>query len=294
MSQPSDVKSGLTQESLETLNQAIQELEKGAARGRILKGSLTSPESSSRAPVGLIFLADPKNPKPIQPLVERISRFDFRLSLPLRLSNILRRVSFLNREVKRLKKQVMVDEMTGMYNFRFFRKQLKTEIARAERTGFPCSLIILDIDHFKRINDTYGHPIGDRVLKEVARRILRSIRIIDYAARYGGEEFAVILPSTGLVEAIRIAERVRVSISEHPFLFPGQDPITLTISGGVAEFSELFYTSMVSLIEAADKALYQAKEQGRNRIGYAKKDLEKITGVGVRPEERDILLKPSE
>ncbi len=294
MSQPSDVKSGLTQESLEVLNQAIQELEKSAARGRILKGSLTSPESSSRAPVGLIFLADPKNPKPIQPLVERISRFDFKLSLPLRLSKILRRVSFLNREVKRLKKQVMVDEMTGMYNFRFFRKQLKTEIARAERTGFPCSLIIFDIDHFKRINDTYGHPIGDRVLKEVARRILRSIRIIDYAARYGGEEFAVILPSTGLVEAIRIAERVRISISEHPFLFPGQAPIALTISGGVAEFSELFYTSMDSLIEAADKALYQAKEQGRNRIGYAKKDLEKITGVGVRPEERDILLKPSE
>ncbi len=278
-------------EPLEELNETIRKMEENHSNPPVLKGSLIPPDSPHKSPIGLILLADPKNPKPIRALIKKISGTDFKLTLPFKLSKILYRLSFLNREVKRLKKQVMVDEMTDMYNFRFFRKQLKTEIARSARTGSPCSLIIFDIDYFKRINDTHGHLVGDRVLKETAKRILRSIRVIDYAVRYGGEEFAVILPSTGLVEAISIAERIRRAISDHPFRFSGCSPISLTMSGGVAEFSDLFYTTMGTLIEAADKALYQAKNQGRNRIGYFKKDLEKITEVGVRPEERKFLLK---
>ncbi len=281
-------------EPFEELSQVIRALEEDLSGPQILTGSVTPPDAPHKSPVGLLFLADPKNPQPIRQLIKKLSGVDFRLSLPLKLSKLLYRLSRLNREVKRLKKQVMIDEMTGMYNFRFFKKQLKTEIARAERTGLPCGLVILDIDHFKNINDTFGHPTGDRVLRETARRILRSIRVIDYAVRYGGEEFSVILPSTGLVESIRIAERIRKAIAEHPFLIPGHTPISLSISGGVAEFSDLFYTTMENLIEAADKALYQAKKGGRNRIACIEKDLKKVVETGVIPEERAFLLNAEE
>ncbi len=162
----------------------------------------------------------------------------------------------------------MLDELTGMYNLRFFRKQLRIETARTKRSGFPCSLIIFDIDHFKRVNDTYGHPVGDQAIKEVTRRILRSIRSIDYAARLGGEEFSIILPSTRLADAVRVGDRVRKVISESPFHIPGASPVKLTVSGGVAEYSIHLDSSPENLLKEADGALYRAKRGGKSQISY--------------------------
>ena len=162
----------------------------------------------------------------------------------------------------------MIDELTGMYNLRFFERQLEIESKRSKRYGTPCALILFDIDHFKRINDCYGHPMGNKILKEVAGRIKRSVRETDFAARYGGEEFAVLLPFTDLGHGVRVAERIRETISEEPFPLPGLPPVELTISGGVAEFSLHLCASPHSFVTAADVALYQAKKLGRNRIGF--------------------------
>ncbi len=286
--------SGIAQEeALKDLNKIIQDLSENPSEKAITKGILVSKTDQKKRPFGILLLANPGNSSYFNNLLAELKPIDFMIHFPVKINELFHRLSYLNREIKKLKKQVMIDEMTRMYNYRFFKKQLKTEINRSQRTGFPCSLILLDIDHFKAINDNYGHLTGNEVIKEVAKRIKRSIRTIDYPARYGGDEFAVILPSTGLVEAIGIAERIRKSIADDSFKRPDIPPLSLTVTGGVAEFSDLFHTSMKSLIEAADKALYQAKEMGRNLIGYAKDDLDKITGVGVRREEKELLLKTS-
>ena len=277
-----------SQETLTSLNNTIAELTDKADTDTITSGVLYA--SSKKKPFGLIFVISHQDSGVIKKLIKKMANPGFYLSFPLQIQEILYKLSRLKKDVNRLKKQVAIDEMTGMYNFRFFRKQLKTEIARARRTGLSCSLIIFDIDHFKRVNDTFGHPAGDAVLKEITRRIITTIRSIDYPIRYGGEEFAVILPETGLVEAIRIAERVRKAVVAKPFRLNTHPPVTVTISGGVAEFSDLFASSMETFIEAADRALYQAKDGGRNRISFSKSDFDKITKVGVALDERAFLL----
>ncbi len=275
---------------IETINEAILYLSGKIPSKSVAKGTVVISEPHKKTPIGLLFLVKPNYRKPFKHLLKKIQATDFQLSFPIKLSKVLDRLTYLNREIRRLKNQVMVDAMTGMYNYRFFKKQLKTEIARSNRTGLPCSLILLDIDRFKSINDAYGHLVGNEIIKGVAKKIMKFTRSIDYPARYGGDEFAVILPSTGLQEAIRIAERVRASVSGKPFELPNLPPLTVTLSGGVAEFSDLLHTTMRALIEAADKALYQAKEKGRNQIGYSEEDLAKIVGIGLRLEEKELLL----
>jgi len=277
-----------SRENLTAFNNTLAELTDKADTNALASGVLYT--SSKEKPFGLILVAGRGYSGALKKIIKKIPRPDFYLPFPVRIKTILHKLSRLERDVNRLKKQVTVDEMTGMYNFRFFRKQLKREIARAGRTGLPCSLIMFDIDHFKHVNDTYGHQAGDTVLKEITRRITTAIRSIDYPIRYGGEEFAVILPETGLVEAIRIAERVRETVAEKPFRLNSHPPITVTISGGVAEFSNLSTTSMETFIEAADRELYQAKNGGRNRISFSKADFDKITKTGVDLDERALLL----
>lgn len=171
--------------------------------------------------------------------------------------------AIIHRKTERL---AFTDTLTGLYNHRFFQETLHQEFIRARRYGKPLSLMIMDIDHFKQFNDTWGHLTGDRVLSHVARIFHGSMREkIDTVARYGGEEFAVILPETLLQGASLFAERVRSSIETTPL--PGdQANLKITISIGVACTTVTHCDKPSELIEAADKALYQAKNGGRNRV----------------------------
>lgn len=164
------------------------------------------------------------------------------------------------------------DAVTGIYNKHAFAKRLDEEFSHAKRASLPLSLLMIDIDFFKKVNDTYGHLAGDFVLTHVAKRIGQTIRNEDILARYGGEEFVVILRGIEGEGAIHLAERVRTAVEEEPMLFEGHS-IPSTISIGVATFKGTNFDSPKSLIDSADQFLYAAKESGRNRVkaeGYPK------------------------
>ncbi|MEQ9321353.1 MAG: GGDEF domain-containing protein [Polyangiaceae bacterium] len=156
------------------------------------------------------------------------------------------------------------DPLTKAYNKKYFVDQLGVEIAYAKRHRTPLSLVIFDLDHFKRINDTYGHVAGDMVLMELAELVQAMLRTEDVFARYGGEEFAIILRGIALSDAGVLAERLRAAVEQRPFVNSGQR-LPVTVSVGVAEFDEQVEDS-IGLVEAADGALYAAKQSGRNKV----------------------------
>jgi len=157
------------------------------------------------------------------------------------------------------------DPMTQMYNRRFFMETYGREVTRARRYDRQLSVLMLDLDLFKSVNDTFGHLAGDHVLKMVGRTIQRTLRMEDILARYGGEEFSAILPDIKLAEAADAAERVRVAVEKRAYTFDGF-PIPLTISLGAAQLREGDDSDGVSLIKRADDRLLSAKEGGRNRV----------------------------
>jgi len=155
----------------------------------------------------------------------------------------------------------ITDGLTGLYNHRHFHEQLEVEVNRAQRYDLNLSLIMIDLDHFKKFNDSYGHLEGDTLLRKIAQILKSSLRETDYVARYGGEEFAVILPETNKAGASFAAERVRKTISEQTF---GEVGEKMTISLGVASYPD-DACLRTDLIKKADEALYRAKKEGRNR-----------------------------
>jgi diguanylate cyclase (GGDEF)-like protein len=173
---------------------------------------------------------------------------------------------------KKLEEQSITDALTGLRNRRFFDERLHEEFGRAQRYSDPVSLIMLDLDHFKRVNDRWGHQAGDLVLRESAELIRASLRDPDIPARYGGEEFAVILPKTHVQGALAVAERVWRAIGGKVFRLPGAEleasavEVRITVSIGVAFFPSKDITSAPLLVKYADEALYQAKHSGRNSI----------------------------
>jgi diguanylate cyclase (GGDEF)-like protein len=156
------------------------------------------------------------------------------------------------------------DALTGLFNRRRFSDVLKREFAVTKRYRNTLSCLMMDLDHFKQINDRYGHDAGDQVLKEVARRITGSLREVDLAARYGGEEFVVLLPHTGRVDARVVAERLLRNIRGQSFQF-GSEVHTLTVSIGYAGNADVHSDRAEDLVKLADLALYEAKRAGRNR-----------------------------
>jgi diguanylate cyclase (GGDEF)-like protein len=157
------------------------------------------------------------------------------------------------------------DHLTGLFNRRFLMESLDKEVQRASRKDGQVALLMLDIDHFKRINDNYGHLQGDVVLQKVSLHIQRELRNYDIAARYGGEEFVAVLPDTTLKEAFHVADRIRLSVQGMCFAGAlAKEQITASL--GVATFPSPCYDDIDGLLRAADEALYQAKEEGRNRV----------------------------
>jgi len=166
----------------------------------------------------------------------------------------------------RLRAQATIDPLTGCHNRRGFDEILDVEFSRSKRYNRPISLVLLDIDHFKRVNDEYGHEVGDHALQRIGRAVRHTFRSTDSACRFGGEEFALIFPETGKDEAERLAERLRVLIETLP---PNAEvPRSLTASFGVAAYPD-DGRDIATLIRAADRALYLAKAQGRNRVERA-------------------------
>jgi len=171
-------------------------------------------------------------------------------------------------EHARTRRLASTDGLTEGYNHRTFQERLSQEIARADRYNRPLSVLMIDVDHFKVYNDTYGHPQGDIVLQDLARLLREMSRTSDTVARYGGEEFAIILPETDSVGAQKISQRLCEQVERYPF--PGKDLMpggALTISIGVATHASA--GSKDALLQAADTALYTAKREGRNRVHVA-------------------------
>ncbi|NOK22564.1 GGDEF domain-containing protein [Corallococcus praedator] len=157
------------------------------------------------------------------------------------------------------------DGLTRVYNKKYFMETVRKEFAYCLRHRVPLSLVLFDVDHFKRINDVYGHPAGDFVLTRIAQRVADTVRTEDLLARYGGEEFALMLRESAEDAALACAERCRVAVDRADFIFSGT-PIKVTISLGVATLLDSDFSQPEDLISAADKYLYRAKHAGRNRV----------------------------
>ena len=182
--------------------------------------------------------------------------------LALQTAKDVRRITVLDHES-------FTDPLTGMYNRRFMQQRLREEVSKARRYEFDLAVLLLDLDHFKRVNDEHGHQVGDRLLIEVGHLVGRELRDSDILARYGGEELLVIAPNTDPSSATTFAERLREAIEKHHFApepdSPPERDIRITVSIGVSCYGEQA-SDEDSLVRVADENLYQAKNAGRNRV----------------------------
>ena len=185
-----------------------------------------------------------------------------RVKVQLKIKSLQDELRKANELLKRL---TNIDHLTNLFNRRYLAEILDGEFFRARRNNEYLSLIIVDIDYFKKVNDTYGHQNGDVVLGAVASLAQRQLRAYDSAARYGGEEFVLVIPGTSLAGGVMVAERLRQAVLEHSFPPPLED-LTVTISAGVATYPSPNVDSVDSLFRQADEALYRAKQNGRNRV----------------------------
>src|SRR4029077_14017039 len=167
---------------------------------------------------------------------------------------------------KRLEKLAATDALTGCLNRRALSEELEAELDRARRYNLALTILLADIDRFKLVNDTRGHIAGDSVLRQVGEILRREARSVDLVARYGGEEFVVVMPETALQGALIFAERLRRRIMHHDFAHPGENPVNITVSIGLASFPDERVTSADSFVALADQALYRAKNEGRNLV----------------------------
>jgi len=190
------------------------------------------------------------------------------------LTSLQRELTKKNLELEKLYKQMqeiaITDRLTKAYNRWGFYDLAEIEIERTKRYQYPLSLITFDLDHFKRINDTYGHPTGDLVLEKTAARCKNKLRASDIFGRMGGEEFAILMPEANEAGAQLVAERIRQAVSE-PITFDG-DSLTITVSLGVTSLSKEHF-NLGKMLWCADRALYQAKEKGRNQVVVGCKDV---------------------
>ena len=187
--------------------------------------------------------------------------------LQLRLKRVLRERQLKHERtliLEQLKELAITDDLTKLFNSRHFYNQIEQEVSRYNRYKRPFSILLIDVDHFKHFNDTYGHLEGDRILRRVARLITSCMRTMDTAYRYGGEEFTVLLPETTCDAALTVAERIKESVCNESLDYINNARVTVSI--GATEYSDLDTVS--DLVKRADRAMYIAKQKGRNRIAY--------------------------
>jgi two-component system cell cycle response regulator len=172
---------------------------------------------------------------------------------------------FLREKLDHNLEMAVTDPLTGLHNRRYMNGQLDALVARANRGGDPVAVLVLDIDHFKAVNDSLGHDAGDEVLREFSVRLATNVRAVDLPCRFGGEEFVVVMPGTTLEDAHRIAERIRRDVGASAFRILGGEPLSITVSVGVAATMGADDTP-ASLLKRADEGVYEAKKAGRNRV----------------------------
>ena len=223
-------------------------------------------DECSRFDAPIIMLGDQDELKLVSSR-SRTAMVDIIPSAPLDVSLLAARADVLLKvkaRVDELKEQAVVDELTRAYNRGYFERQINLRVKEAKRYNTPFSLVLFDLDRFKAINDTRGHPFGDFVLREVARIVREAMRKEDVLARYGGEEFAIMLPHTDRLGSAILTERIRESVSEHKFERNDVQQ-RVTISLGSASMPSDEVTTAEALIELTDQRLYQAKRHGANR-----------------------------
>jgi len=199
----------------------------------------------------------------------------------------LNEVDKLRQQVSQLSELVSTDALTGLFNFRHFKTVLQAEMDRSKRSGIPTSLVMVDVDHFKAVNDTHGHEIGNQALRHIAEILKGEVRTTDIVCRYGGEEFAMVFPETHLNLAVKVADRIREEISLSPLRLV-DDAVDLTASMGASVYMKTSVLDIDDFIDSVDKYLYEAKQSGRNcicHIDYS--ELRAVTEVGV--DERAML-----
>ncbi len=223
--------------------------------------------------VGLLELADP-GPDAVDVEEDRVvlDLFAVQAVQAVRLARAYRTVRL----------GTLRDALTGVANHGSFQETLRHEIARHERSAENLVLLMVDLDDFKAVNDRFGHPVGDAVLRGVVARLLESVRDMDVVARYGGEEFAVILPQTDAAQGARVAERLREAVAAAPLPAGSEEPLPLTVSIGLAVYPE-DAVMKEALVECADRALYAAKRTGKNRA---------VRFTRVPPAADDLLAAP--
>ncbi len=185
----------------------------------------------------------------------------------------------------RLQSWATRDELTGLYNRRHYRGRLEEEIVRAQRHAQPLTVLLADLDHFKELNDTYGHPLGDEALRVVSQVLQAESRSIDIVSRYGGEEFAVLLPNTSGRDGESVAERIRRAVAASDIAWAG-DHARLTISVGIATLADSAHPTVDGLMQVVDRALYSAKRAGRDRVHRAGRATGPLASVAQGSEIR--------
>lgn len=236
------------------------------------------PKNTSRTPSNRVMTNDSTNPKN--------SQTQALPACPVGKDDCaaLSEISQLRNSLDELSQLVRTDPLTGIANYRYFVMALEQEIERTKRTAQPTSLIMLDIDFFKKVNDEWGHEVGNQALIHVSKQIQKTLRKLDIACRYGGEEFAIILPNTDLSASIPVAQRVRQAIFATP-LKVADKQLSMSASLGIDTFLLGQSCTPEELVQRADHYLYQAKQQGRNQVCHA--TLKAVDMVSR--EERDIL-----
>lgn len=204
---------------------------------------------------------------------------------------VLSELLSLQEECRRLQELAQTDALTGLYNRRYLLKSLDQEMERTRRTGLPTSLVMLDLDYFKRFNDTHGHQFGDTLLQRVAQIFKDNVRKLDIPCRYGGDEFALVLPGTRLTQAVRLAERLKEILAGFREELQGR-LAQVTASFGVDAFTGREGLTPETFLQHTDRWLFAAKARGRNIVCHS--DLTQVAPeVGLTSEERRAFLFPT-
>ncbi|RUM31580.1 MAG: hypothetical protein DSY32_01015 [Aquifex sp.] len=197
--------------------------------------------------------------------------YEMKIAIIKMIENIEKILIETSKEKTIYERMALTDPLTGLYNRRIFMEMAEKELARAKRYGYNFSILMIDIDNFKRINDTYGHDVGDYVLKKIAEILRTNVRGADIVARFGGEEFIVMLSNTNLNNAVKKAEKLRKMIEQTPVELSSGVKLKVTVSVGVSTYKD--QDSLEELIKEADVALYEAKKRGKNRVEVFKGSL---------------------